>query len=47
MATVKSALTRFMATADCLIHFEATVLQPQRYPPVKSVAITSIPCGKR
>jgi len=29
MATsVKSALTRFMATADCLIHFEATVNAP-------------------
>jgi len=47
MATsVKSALTRFMVTADCLIHFEATVNAPG-YPPVKSVAITSIPCGKR
>jgi len=29
MATsVKSALTRFMATPDCLIHFEATVNAP-------------------
>jgi len=52
MATyVKSALTRIMATDDCLIHFEATVNAPgaptQRYRPVKSVATTSVPCGKR
>jgi len=30
MATsVKSALTRLMATVDCLIHFEATVNGPR------------------
>jgi len=37
MATsVKSALTRFTATADCLIHFEATVNAPDAPTPTLS-----------
>jgi len=48
MATsVKTDLTRFMTTADSLVHFEAITDAPGApYPPVESVAITSIPCGK-
>jgi len=38
MATsVKSALIRFMATADCLIHFEATVNASNAPTPTLSV----------
>jgi len=45
--SAKSALEKFLATADCLIQFEATVNAPRAYPPVKSVTIISIHCGKR